>query len=164
VGLDGTEENKNLDLAMRYREERDALELQLEEMRKSHAMELAKLEAEYNTEIKALQEDNAKLIRWPLKKKPSMLTQSSQGLNLRVFNINDVAAHVKDRFSKSAGEEVCTMLYHFAAEYGNLSKETFKLIDSIMPAIIYRDLPHQTFEFPNVQQFNNNPGTVVNEG
>jgi hypothetical protein len=78
-----------------------------------------------------------------------------------VFSLNDVAAHVKERFSKSAGEEICTMLYRFALEYGNLSEDTFKLIDSIMPAILKRDLPHQTFEFPNVSQFNNNPGTVV---
>ncbi len=164
LGLDGTEENKNLDLAMRYREERDALRLQLEEMRKSHAMELARLEAEYKVEIEALREDNEKLIRWPLKKKPSLLTQSAQGSNVLVFSINDVAAHVKERFSRSGGEEVCTMLYRFAVEYGNLSEETFKLIDSIMPAIMKRDHPHQTFEFPHVTQFNNNPGTVVNEG
>ena len=44
------------------------------------------------------------------------------------------------------------------------SEETFKQIDSIMPAIMKRDHPHQTFEFPHVTQFNNNPGTVVNEG
>lgn len=162
LGLDGTEGSRNLDMAMRYREERDALRLQLEEMRKSHAMELARLEAEYKVEIEALREDNEKLIRWPLKKKPSLLTQSGQGSNVLVFSINDVAAHVKERFSRSGGEEVCTMLYRFAVEYGNLSEETFKLIDSIMPAIMKRDHPHQTFEFPHVTQFNNNPGTVVN--
>lgn len=162
LSLEGTEESRNLDLAMRYREERDTLRSQVEEMRKSHAMELAQLEAKYKAEIKVLQEDNEKFIRWPLKKKSGLLTQSDQGSNVLVFSINDVVAHVKERFSRSGGEEVCTMLYRFAVEYGNQSKETFKLIDSIMPAIIYRDLPHQTFEFPHVTQFNNNPGTVVN--
>ena len=160
--LDGTEGERNLDLAKQYREKCDALESQLEEMRNSHAMELARLEAEYKAEIKALQEDNQKLIRWPWKKKPSQLTRSSQGSDVLVFNLNDVVAHVKARFSKPAAEEICAMLYRFAAEYGTLTKETIELIDSILPAIIYRDLPRQTFKFHNVSQFNNNPGTVVN--
>lgn len=42
--------------------------------------------------------------------------------------------------------------------------EGFESTDSDRPAIMKRDLPHQTFEFPNVQQFNNNPGKVVNNG
>lgn len=164
LGLDGPEESKNLDLAMHYREERDALSLQLEEMKKSHALELAKLEAKYKAEIEVLRKDNEKLIRWPLRKKLTQSTLSSQGSDVLVFNINDVVAYVKERFSKAGSEEICAMLYRFALEYGNQSKETFELIDSILPAIFYRDHPHQTFEFPNVQQFNNNPGTVVNGG
>lgn len=164
LGLAGTEENKNLDMAMRYREERDALVAQVEEMRKAHAMELARREAEYKAEIEALREDNEKLIRWPSKKGPRPSGRPRRGSDVLVFSLHDVVSHVKERFSRSGGEEVCTMLYRFAVEYGNLSEETFKLIDSIMPAIMKRDLPHQTFEFPHVTQFNNNPGTVVNEG
>ena len=63
---------------------------------------------------------------------------------------------------ETVAEEICAMLYRFAAEYGTLTKETIELIDSILPAIIYRDLPHQTFKFHNVSQFNNHPGTVIN--
>lgn len=162
LSLEGTEESHSMDLAKQYREERDAFKSQLEEMQKSHALELARLEAEYKALTEELQKENNKLIHWPSKKKPKPLPQANPGSNILVFSINDVAAHVKERFSKSAGEEICTMLYRFAMEYGNLSKETIKVIDSIMPAIMKRDLPHQTFEFPNVSQFNNNPGTVVN--
>ena len=162
LSLEGTEESLNLDLAKRYREERDALKSQLEEMQKSHALELARLEAEYKALTEELEKENNKLIHWPSKKKPKPLPKANPGSNILVFSIHDVAAHVKERFSKSAGEEICTMLYRFAMEYGNLSEETIKLIDSIMPAIMNRDLPRQTFEFPNVSQFNNNPGTVVN--
>jgi hypothetical protein len=54
------------------------------------------------------------------------------------------------------------MLYRFAVEYGCLSEETFRQIDSIVPAVLKRDAPRQIFEMPNVQQFNNNPGKVVN--
>lgn len=160
--LEGTEESRNLDLAKRYREERDALRSQLEEMQKSHDLELARLEAEYKAVTEDLLKENGKLIHWPSKKKPKPLPQANTGSNMLVFSINDVVAHVKERFSKSAGEEISTMLYRFALEYGVLTEETFKLIDSIMPAIQKRDLPQQTFEFANVSQFNNNPGTVVN--
>lgn len=162
LSLEGTEESHSMDLAKQYREERDALKTQLEETQKSHALELARLEAEYKALTEELQKENEKLIHWPSKKKSKPLPQANPGSNMLVFSLNDVAAHVKERFSKSAGEEICTMLYRFALEYGNLSEDTFKLIDSIMPAILKRDLPHQTFEFPNVSQFNNNPGTVVN--
>ena len=162
LGFDGPEESKNLDLAKHYREERDELRLELEEMQKVHAMEVARLEAEYKAEIKALREDNEKFIRWPSKKRPHRLIQPGQSSKLLVFNINDVAAYVKERFSRSASEEICTMLYRFAVEYGKLSEKNLKLIDSIMPAIMKRDHPHQTFEFPNVTQFNNNPGKVIN--
>lgn len=164
LSLEGTEESQSLDLAKRYREERDTLRAQLEEMQKSHALELARLEAEYKAVTEDLLKENGKLIHWPSKKKPKPLPQANPGSNLLVFSLNDVAAHVKERFSKSAGEEICTMLYRFALEYGSLSEETFKLIDSIMPAIMKRDHPHQTFEFPHVTQFNNNPGKVVNNG
>lgn len=164
LGLDGTEESRNLDMAMRYREERDALSSQMEEMRKAHAMELARVEAKYKAELETLRAENDRLIRWPLKKRDNQPPLPRQGSDVLVFSLHDVASHVKERFSRSGGEEVCTMLYRFAVEYGNLSEETFRLIDGIVPAILKRDLPHQTFEFPNVQQFNNNPGTVVNKG
>ena len=43
-----------------------------------------------------------------------------------------------------------------------LDESNFRLIDGIVPAILERDKPHQTFDMPNVHQFNNNPQTVIN--
>lgn len=162
--LDAVGGSEDQGLAKRYRQERDELLLQLEEAQKAHAMELARQEARYKSEIKKWQEDSNRLIRWPLKKRPTPLFPSDQSADVLVFSINDVAEHVKERFSRSGAEEVCTMLYRFAVEYGCLSEETFRQIDSIVPAILKRDTPHQIFELSNVQQFNNNPGTVVNNG
>ena len=160
--LDDTGGNEGLDLAKRYRQERDELMSQVEEMRKNHAMELARQEALYKSEIKKLQEESDRFIRWPSRKKPDPMSLSSQGADVLVFSIHDVVAHVKERFSRSGAEEVSTMLYRFAVEYGSLSEETFRLIDGIVPAVLKRDAPRQTFDLPNVTQFNNNPGTVVN--
>jgi hypothetical protein len=56
------------------------------------------------------------------------------------------------------------MLYRFAVEYGNLFEETFRQIDNIVPVILKRDTPRKLFELSNVQQLNNNPGAVVNNG
>ena len=47
-------------------------------------------------------------------------------------------------------------------ESGESWQAQIRQIDSIVPAILKRNTPHQIFELPNVQQFNNNPGTVVN--
>ncbi len=162
--LDAVGGDEDLDLAKRYRLERDELKKQMEEMRKNHAMELARQEARYKSEIKKLQEESNRFIRWPFKKSAGPVFPSGQGADVLVFSINDVAEHVKERFSRSGAEEVCTMLYRFAVEYGSLSEETFRQIDNIVPAILKRDIPRQIFELPNVQQFNNNPGTVVNNG
>lgn len=151
----------NFDLARQYRQERDALMVQLEEMRKIHATELARLEARYRAEIKELMKENSRFIRWS-KKKSGAWEPSGAATNGLVLHLDEVAAHVKERFSRSGGEEVSTMLYHLAVEHGNLAEETFKLIDSIIPAIMKRDLPHQTYELPNVTQLINNPEKVVN--
>ena len=78
------------------------------------------------------------------------------------MHLDEVVAHVKERFSRSGGEEISAMLYRLAVEHGNLSEETFRQIDSIIPTIMKRDHPHQTYELPNVSQLINYPGTVVN--
>ena len=160
--LDLGDGGDDLDLAKQYREERDALRSQLEEMRKSHAMELARMEAKYRAEIKELMEENSRFFRRPSKRRSASLKAAGRSTDILMLDIQDVAEHVKERFSRSGGEEVSAMLYRFAVEHGNLSEETFKLIDSIIPAIMKRDAPNQVFKVAHVEQFNNNPGTVVN--
>lgn len=161
LSLDLGDGGEDLDLAKQYREERDALRMQLEEMQRNHVTELARLEARYRAEIKELMEENSRFIRWSRKKfrewKPSGAT--TNGL---VMHLDEVVAHVKERFSRSGGEEISAMLYRLAVEHGNLSEETFRQIDSIIPTIMKRDHPHQTYELPNVSQLINYPGTVVN--
>ena len=79
-----------------------------------------------------------------------------------MFNLDEMADYMKERFSKSGAEEVSAMLYHLAVEHGTMAEETFRQIDSIVPAILKRNKLQQIFNLPNVSQFNNNPGTVVN--
>lgn len=54
--------------------------------------------------------------------------------------LDEMVNHVKQRFSRPAAEEFCTMYYRLAMEHGTLDEETAKLIDGIVPAIFQRDL------------------------
>ena len=160
--LDDAGVDEQLDLARQYLQERNALRLQLEELQASHAMELARMEARYQAEIEKLRQENSRFIRWPSRKRPDALEPSQWSSNVLMFHLDEVADYMKERFSKSGAEEVSAMLYHLAVKHGALGEETLKLIDSIVPAILKRNPLHQIFNLPNVQQFNNNPGEVVN--
>jgi len=132
----------------------DALRNQLREQRLLCELEINRLEARYKDEIIRLRKE---CYRYAHEVSPR-----SEEEELKL-DVSEVVAHVKERFSKSGAEEVSIMLYHFAVEHDCLSKETFKLIDGIVPAIIKRDASRQTFNMPNVQQFNNNPRKVINK-
>ena len=159
--LDHAEGKDDFDLIKRYRQERDTLRSQLEEMQKNHAMEQARLEAKYKAEIHHLRKENSRFIRWP-KKSSDKTKTSGWSSKILMLNIHEVTEHVKERFSKSGGLEVCAMLYHLAGKHGAMSEETINIIDSIVPAIEKRNIAQHIFEMPNVSQFNNNPQTVIN--
>ena len=79
-----------------------------------------------------------------------------------MFNLDEMADYMKERFSKSGAEEASAMLYHLAVEHGTLAEETFRQIDSIVPAILKRNKMQQIFNLHHVSQFTNNLGSVVN--
>ena len=160
--LGDADDDSSLNLVKQYKQERDALKLQLEELEKSHAMELARMEAQHKAVTKELMKENGKLIRWPSKRRTGELKPATWNANVQMFSLDEMADYMKERFSKSGAEEVSAMLYHLAVKHGALGEETFRQIDSIVPAILKRTAPRQIFELPNVQQFNNRPGTVVN--
>jgi hypothetical protein len=147
----------NLDLARQYLQERNALKMELEELQASHAMELARMEAQYQAEVEKLRAENNRFIRWPSKKRPDAQEPAQWSSNVLMFNLDEVADYMKERFSKSGAEEVSAMLYHLAVKHGALGEETLKLIDSIVPAILKRSTLHQIFNLQHVEQFNNNP-------
>lgn len=160
--LDDAGADDKLDLARQYLQERNALKLQLEELQASYTMELARMEAKYQAEIERLRQENSRFIRWPSKNRSDALEPSQWSSDVLMFNLDEVAEHVKERFSKSGAEEVSAMLYRLAVKHGALGEETLKLIDSIVPAILKRNTPQQILKLSNVQQFINNPEKVVN--
>jgi hypothetical protein len=162
VLLDDADGDSDLDLIRHYKQERNALRSEKWELVKSHSMELARMEAAYKAEMAKLQKENNRFIRWRSKKRTSELKPSEWSSEIPMFNLNEMVEYITERFSMSSAEEVCAMFYHLVVKHGMSAKDTLHLIDSIVPAIMKRHTPRQIFEMPNVSQFNNNPGTVVN--
>ena len=113
-------------------------------------MELARMEAKYEKAVKAL-EDTAKIEE-----------TVENATNELALTVSEMAAHVKERFSKAGAEEFITMYYRLAMKHGNLDEETCKIIDGIVPAVIERDKSHQTIEIPQAGQVNISPQQVHN--
>jgi cell division FtsZ-interacting protein ZapD len=134
---------------------------QSEEQQTNYELELARVEAKYQAEVaelkrqleqKANEEENVQRVEFT----PS---HPKQGQSLM---IDEMVKHVKQRFSKSAAEEFCTMYYHLAMEHGGLDEETSKLVDSIVPAILQRDVPQHTLNIDTATQVNLGPKEVNN--
>lgn len=141
------------------KEERDCLKAQIDELQKSHEMELAKMEAQFKAEIDKIKKERNKLAHEP---ETSQEQVSANGTKELTLTLSEITAFVKERFSKSGADEICTMLYGKAAEHGYLGDNTFKLIDGIVPAVIERDKPLHKVDISQANQVNINPQEVVN--
>lgn len=142
----------------RLRTENYELQQHIDELQSTIEVERSRMEAKYQAEIAELKQrfnESAPQIVSDEdihKSKPAELTMT----------ISELTDYVKERFSKTGGDEVCTMLYHIAVEHGNVDEETFKLIDSIGPAILKRDQSFTKIEIPTAGQVNINPQNVHN--
>lgn len=160
AGLKQTMEEAYDDRAEQYKQERDTYKYRLEEQKKAHAAELARIEANYQAEIARLK---TLLEQQPQTQAPTPETTPPNATTTDpAFTITEMVALVKERFSKPGADEVSAMFYSLAAEHRFLDGDVLKLINGIVPAILQRDSRNQYFELPNVQQFNNNPGNVNN--
>lgn len=150
---------EDIDVVGDLKEERDRLKAQIDELQKSHEMELAKMEAQYKAEIDKIKKERNKLAHEPETRKDQVAASGPKELTL---TLSEVVAYVKERFSKSGADEICTMLYGKAVEHSCLEEYVLKQIEGIIPAIIKRDMPHQTVEIPQAGQVNINPHKVEN--
>lgn len=150
---------EEIDVVGDLKQERDSLKARIEELQKSHEKELARMEAQYKAEIEKVRIERNKLAHEPAAVKEQIPATEPKGMTL---TLSEIAAFVRERFSKSGADEICTMLYGKAAEHRCLDEDTFKLIDAIVPAVIERDKPHNKIDFTNAQQVNISPGQVIN--
>lgn len=138
--------------ALEYKRERDALKIQIDELKKAHAMELTRMKAAYQAEMATLREERNRLAHCQGARPVDEATD-----NEPTVTIVEVVNLVKERFTKIGAMEVSTLLFHLAGEKGIMTNEIFKLIDGIVPAVLSRDTQHQSFNFNNtVHQVNVN--------
>ena len=142
------------------KEERDRLKAQIDELQKSHDMELAKMEAQYKAEIDKIKKERNKLAHTPEARKEQASATEPKELTL---TLSEIVAFVKERFSRSGAAEISTLLFSKAIEHNNIGEDTFKLIKGIIPAIIKRDKPQQTVEIPQAGQVNISPKQVITQ-
>ena len=135
------------------------LETQIEDIKKSHEMEMARREAQYKAEIDKIRKERNALAHEPVSEKTSETDEKPKELTL---TLSEMAAFVKERFSKSGADEICTMLYKKSAEHGFLGEDTFKAIDGIVPAVLKRSTPQTNVEITTAHQVNVNPQEVKN--
>ena len=148
------------DIVDDLKEERDRLKAQIEELQKSHEMELAKKDAQYKAEIDKIKKERNKLAHEPEVRKEQVSANEPKELML---TLTEIAAFVKERFSKSGANEICTLLYSKASEHDYFGEDTFKLIEGIIPAIIKRDKPQNNVDISQAGVVNINPQQAITQ-
>ena len=138
----------------------ESLEAQIEDLKKSHEMELARKEAQHKAEIDKIKKERNAPAHEPVVKKEPEADEKPKELTL---TLSEIAAFVKERFSKSGADEICTMLYTKSAEHGFLGEDTFKVIGEIVPAVLKRDTHQTNIDITSAAQVNNNPQKVINQ-
>lgn len=158
AGLRQTEENAFNDKEEQYKQERDTLKHQLEELKKNYEADLERLEVKYQEEIAEIKKD---LVKTAAKQTNAVHKNVSipKGFSL---SISEIADDAKTWFHESGASELTNMLYRFARKQQNMDEDLWKLIDSIVPAVEKRTAPNQTINIPTAQQVNINPKEVVN--
>lgn len=150
---------EDIDMVGDLKKERDELKSQIDELQKSHKMELAKMEAQYKAEIDKIGKERNRLAHEPEAREEQDSAPKPKELTLTLSEIVDF---VKERFSRSGAAEMCTMLYGKAIEHNRVDEDVFKLIEGIVPAIIKRDKPQTNVDIKEASQVNINPQEVIN--
>lgn len=115
----------------------EALKRQIEELKTSHELEIAKLEQRYQT---ALQ---------PQETKPSDADIQPTGVeqDTMPIGLKEMIEYVKLHFTKTNADAFVLMLYRMAQAKKITNEDYFILIDSIDAAIQKRDAMQQSFNF-----------------
>ena len=160
------EPDNPISLSELYKQKCNEADKRCEELQKSHELEIARLEAQYKSEIEELQ---LQLQQYSTEHPEIKMNEQEQNRDNEsskdemMIPIGELANYVKTCFSKTGGAEVGVMLYHFASDRGPIDEKTGKLIDGILPAIMERDKPHQRIEIPQAGQVNIGPQKVINQ-
>ena len=128
--------------------ERDEAVRKCEELRKSHELDVARLEAE-------ISDLKQQLERKPKAKADKEENKANPADNTIPITVEDMVAFVKREFSETSAVEFSLMLYKLAEAKNFHSKDFSALVNGIRDAIKQRDALQQTFNFnESVSQLN----------
>ena len=152
----------------RYQNEIKSLKEQLQSQGERYEQQIESREHYYQWEIKELK---SKMERLSKRRKTKTTKDNTyiyfdtiDGIEEEVaLTVSEMVVYVKERFSKQAAEEFINMYWHLISTRKDIDSELSELVGDILPAIIERDAPHQTFEINDPVQVYINPSKVVNK-
>lgn len=164
LALDRAATDEELNKEEQLQRDCESLKRQLEEQQKSHEMEMARITAKHQAEIKKLKKQQSESKKQTTKKDKAQKAEEKASTESagQMFSIEEMIADVQSQFEMTSAKDFCSMYYRISAKHGNLDEKICKLVDAIVPAIKERDAHHQTINIPTAQQVNINPKEVVN--
>lgn len=164
LALDRAATDEELNKEEQLQRDCESLKRQLEEQQKSHEMEMARITAKHQAEIKKLKKQQSESKKQTTKKDKAQKAEEKASTEAagQMFSIEEMIADVQSQFEMTSAKDFCSMYYRISAKHGNLDEKICKLVDAIVPTIKEREAHHQTINIPTAQQVNINPKEVVN--
>lgn len=138
---------------LNYKEELERLKKKFEYLKKQHRNEKSHIKEQYEYEINRLRKELEEM---------ALEKRRQEDPRVLLFSFSEMVEIVKARFSNSAANEFCNLLYNLATKHGYLNEEISKTIDGIVPAVLNRETIHQTIEFNDPKHVYINPKEVKN--
>lgn len=164
LALDRAATDEELNKEEQLQRDCENLKRQLEEQQKSHEMEMARITAKHQAEIKKLKKQQSESKEQTTKKDKAQKAEEKASTESagQMFSIEEMIADVQSQFEMTSAKDFCSMYYRIAAKHNNMDDRICELVDAIVPAIKEREAHHQTINIPTAQQVNINPKEVVN--
>ena len=161
LALDRAATDEELNKEEQLQRDCESLKRQLEEQQKSHEMEMARITAKHQAEIRKLKKQQADGKKQTTKKVKAeeKTTVESAG---QMFSVEEMIADVQSQFEMTSAKDFCSMYYRISAKHSYWDEKICKLVDAIVPAIKEREALRQTINIPTAQQVNINPKEVNN--
>ena len=162
AGYNQTIEEAENDKVEQYKQERDTLRYQLDELRKNYEAKMAEVEAKHLSEIEALRMEMAARNDNASHEVPQSIGEPEEQDKDFSLTVSEMANYVIENFSEGAANEFINLYYHFAMQYKKVDDEASKIMDCILPAIHKRNTPHTQVDVTTANQVNVNPQQVIN--
>ena len=159
AGYSQTMEEAENDKAEQYKQERDTIKYQLEQLKKNYEEDLSRLETQYKEEIEKLKDE----LNQKSQEQAKVEVKDTAHPKELTFTVSEIVDDAKKWFHESGAIEISNMLYRLPREHKYLDDDLWDMIGSISPAVEKRIAPHTQIDIPTAHQVNIGPGQVINK-